>query len=562
VALLLVIIIARLSYLQINLSDYFFARSQQNFLHIRQTLCARGAIVDCNGKLLATNRPRAQLIWQATGNRHLSAVQRTSIATLHTIITGHDICDESFITQIEAAERKKTQITLHADLSVEQLSKISELWPHDQNIQIISDFQRYYPYHTFASHILGYLGAMNSENYGKMGLEKLLEDSLRGTKGTVLNMIDSVGHHISQTTLQQALIGNDITTTLDIDIQEICERTFPQEFMGSFIVMNPADGSILSMLSRPNFDPNLFLHTISTDEWQQLVEKKPFVNRALYAQYPPGSIFKLITITAAFQEGLIPFDMNYTSTCKGYYKFAGRKYWCNNHYGHGQVTIAQSLAHSCNILFFALGRKLDIDTIATYASRFGLGKKTNIALPEAAGLVPTRAWKKKTRGESWWPGETLSISIGQSYLLTTPIQLARMISSIFTGYLVKPRIVTNEPIEKEDLGIPLHIRKFLQKSMKRVVEYGTGLRMRRIKDIKMYAKTSTAQTSDLQKRELGTQYLEHGWLVGNFTYKDNPSLTIVVLVEHAGSSSVATGIVRNFLAEYKQLMDRRAREKN
>ena len=145
--------------------------------------------------------------------------------------------------------------------------------------------------------------------------------------------------------------------------------------------------------------------------------------------------------------------------------------------------------------------------------------------------------------------------------MATPIQLARMISAIFTGYLVKPRILIDEPIETEPLNLPRHIRKFLQKSMKRVVEYGTGLRMKRVKDIKMYAKTSTAQTSDLQKRELGAQYLEHGWLVGNFSYKDNPALTVVVLVEHAGSSQVATGIVRNFLSEYKRLMDSREVQK-
>lgn len=557
IGVLFLVMLGRLSYLQINLSDYFFTRSQQNFLHIGHTLSARGTIIDSRGKLLATNRPRTLLIWVGTGNRKLTPEQLHALNTITTILALSPEDGDAIMHDVARAEHGKKNITLHTDLTVEQLSKISELYPHDHNMQIISDFQRYYPYHTYASHLLGYLGTVNTENYGKMGLEKLLEESLRGQKGTELNIIDSVGRNITRTTLQHALIGHDIQTTLDIEIQDICERVFPADASGTLILMNPTDGSIVSMLSRPHFDPNIFLHPISTDEWQQIVEKKPFINRALHALYPPGSIFKLVTISAAFQEGLVPCDMQYTTTCKGYYKFAGRKYWCNNHFGHGPMTIAQSLAHSCNILFFGIGRKIDIDTLARYASDFGLGRKTDISLPESTGLIPTREWKRKAKGESWWPGETVSVSIGQSFLLVTPIQLARMISAIFTGYLVKPRILVNEPVQTEELGLPYYVRKFLQKSMKRVVEYGTGLRMRRVKDIKMYAKTSTAQTSDLQKRDLGTQYLEHGWLVGNFSYKDNPPLTIVVLVEHAGSSQVATGIVRNFLGEYKRLMDSR-----
>src|SRR5271155_3563413 len=220
IGIVFLVMLGRLSYLQINLSDYFFTRSQQNFLHIGHTLSARGTIIDYRGKLLATNRPRTLLIWVGTGNRKLTPEQLHALNTITTILALSPEDGNTTMHDVARAEHGKKNTTLHTDLTVEQLSKISELYPHDHNIQIISDFQRYYPYHTYASHLLGYLGTVNTENYGKMGLEKLLEESLRGQKGTELNIIDSVGRNITRTTLQQALIGHDIQTTLDIEIQD------------------------------------------------------------------------------------------------------------------------------------------------------------------------------------------------------------------------------------------------------------------------------------------------------------------------------------------------------
>ena len=223
--------------------------------------------------------------------------------------------------------------------------------------------------------------------------------------------------------------------------------------------------------------------------------------------------------------------------------------------GHGLLNIEQSLAHSCNILFYETGKKISIDLLANYAHRFGLGEKTNIMFAEKEGLVPSTAWKRRVKNERWWPGETLSVAIGQSYLLATPVQIARMISSIFTGQLVTPRVLMNEPINKQPLAISLETRKFLQQSMQKVVHQGTGQKVKTIKDIKIYAKTSTAQTSSLEKRDWGTEYMEHGWFVAYFSYKDYKPLTLVILVEHASTSRVPAGIAADFLREYKKLMD-------
>jgi penicillin-binding protein 2 len=257
-------------------------------------------------------------------------------------------------------------------------------------------------------------------------------------------------------------------------------------------------------------------------------------------------------MSAALETGLVHQDS--TVFCSGNYTFAGRKYWCHNKHGHGRLTAGQALEQSCNIIFYETARRIDIDLLADYAYRFGLGQRTDSLFPEKEGLVPSRAWKRNAKGEKWWPGETLSAAIGQSFLLVTPIQVARMISSIFTRYLVKPRILVDEPIEKKPLNIRLDTLEFLRSSMQKVVTVGTGQRSR-VRDIQLYAKTSTAQNSDLSKRELGEQYLEHGWFVGYFGYKHHPPLTIVIMLENVGTSMVPTGIAKQFFIEYKKRMD-------
>jgi penicillin-binding protein 2 len=201
---------------------------------------------------------------------------------------------------------------------------------------------------------------------------------------------------------------------------------------------------------------------------------------------------------------------------------------------------------------------MDVDILAEYAHMFGLGEKTNIILPEKSGLVPSKEWKLTNKGERWWAGETLSVSIGQSFLLVTPIQVAAMISSIFTGFIPTPRLLTAEPIQNRPLKIAPTTRDFLQKSMKMVVTVGTGNRVNKIKDYVIYAKTSTAQTSALDKRLLGKKYLEHAWFAFHLQYKNNDPLTVVILAEHLGSSQSATAIAKNFLLEFKQLLDLRS----
>lgn len=548
------IILFRLFYLQINLRAYFFARSKKNYTRVMPTQSPRGNITDRNGILMATNRSVINVYWQGTGQHRLHQSQKKMIAHLETILDKTIIDDPSFYPKIVRAEKHRKQVLLAQDISFEQLSKLEEQLPNHANILLHTQFKRYYPYTTLASHVLGYLGQqIDQEPFGKMGLERLYQETLKGQHGSVLKTINSVGRNLAQIEIQKSLIGNTIQTTIDIQLQTICEHVFGSERKGTCIIMDPLNGDILALVSRPNFDPTLFLSPISHESWQNLQQDHPFLNRALQASYPPGSLFKLVSLSAALEADIISQDSVWE--CNGFCYFGGRKYWCNRRYGHGALDTAQAVAKSCNILFFEIGKKMDIDILASYAHQFGLGSQTNIIFPEGNGLVPTRAWKQKTKGEPWWPGETLSIAIGQSFLLVTPMQIACMISSIFTGYLAKPRFLLSEKIKTKPLQIKKETLAFLQQSMKQVVTIGTGKRVSKIKDFSIFAKTSTAQTSSMGKRHLGVEYLEHGWFVANIQYKQERPLTFVILVENAGSAQVATTIAKNFLLAYKKEKD-------
>jgi len=546
------IIFLRLVYLQVYCGEYFASRSQKNFIRYTSVASPRGNILDMNGNLLATNRPVTIVHWQGSGKSSFSPEQLRLLQAIEDI-SGVVLTSGAQFDAVLLSEKKSKKTVLVTDVDFTVLSKLVETFPNHENIVIDTHFKRFYPYDACCSHLVGYLGNITNLANGKFGLEKLFDADLCGKSGSVRNVVNSVGRCISQVELEKALIGNDIQTTINIDIQLLCEKVFPENRTGSFIVLNPADGAVVALVSRPDFDPNMFLDPISHEMWQGLQENNPFINRAFDASYPAGSIFKLVTISAALETGIIPEDSLWN--CKGYTLFGKRKYWCARRSGHGEISVKKAVAESCNTLFFEIAKKIDIDVLAHYAYKFGLGKKTNIVFPEKIGLVPNREWKFDYKGERWWPGETLSVAIGQSFLLATPIQIACMIASIFTGNLVAPRLLLNEPIEMIPLDIKPETIAFLQKSMKSVVKRGTGRSVRKVKDMKIYAKTSTAQTSDFSKRKLDEKYLEHGWFVGHFQYKEYDPLVIVILVERVGAAQVATTIAKNFLIEYKKYMD-------
>ncbi|HEV2601247.1 MAG TPA: penicillin-binding transpeptidase domain-containing protein [Candidatus Babeliales bacterium] len=539
--------------MQIHLSNEYLIQSTKNYSRLEQVTSPRGNITDAYGNLLVTNRPIVHIYWQGAADIQLNQATRDTLHNLGQILEQPFLENDTVLTQIKRANRYCQKIRLASDITFEQLSKIKEQFPNHPAIIVGTDFERFYPHNSYASHILGYLGRINVESIGQMGLEKLHEDALKGNPGIILKTINSLGANLVQLELKKALSGSTIQTTIDLPLQNLVEQIFPEDVAGTIVIMNPADGALRAIVSRPNFNPNIFLHPITAQNWNSLQKNQPFLNRAFKACYPPGSIFKLITISAALEQRLIQHSEK--TCCRGYLRFGGRKYWCSNRDGHGELSIHESIAKSCNILFFKIGKKIDIDLLHSYANKFGLGTKTGITFSEEQGLIPSRLWKKTTKNESWWQGETLSVTIGQSFLQVTPIQVARMIGSIFTGYLVTPRILLKEPVVKQPLDISPETRQLLRETMELTIQQGTGQSVKNIRDITIHAKTSTAQTSCLSKRELGTQYLEHGWFVSHISYKHHDPIILIILLENVGSSRVATRTAKDLLLGYKKLMD-------
>ena len=431
------------------------------------------------------------------------------------------------------------------------MSIILENFATCSNLTLSTHYQRCYPYGCCASHILGYLNVASKDNYyGITGVEKVCEDSLRGKEGLRECIVNSFGKRIDEKEIELPLRGSTVQTTLDLAYQRRLERLFEGVSAGAGIIMSPQTGDIYALVSAPSFDPHLFLHPISPEQWQELNTSKTFLNRALYACYPPASTFKLITTTAALETNAI--DPNHTTYCHGYLTFGPRDYNCMNHEGHGCVTLTQAIARSCNIPFFELAahKKISIDTIAHYAHLLGLGQTSGILLPEKKGVVPSRAWKKAVLHQSWWPGETLSAAIGQGYLLVTPMQMARVVGGIFEGYLVRPRLFLSESIDKTPLPLQAGTRSFIKEAMRQTVVDGTGRALAHIHQVKLYAKSGTAQTvSRVQKVYTDDSEKEHAWFLTYIKPPQGQPLVMAILVEHAGSAAPARTIVKRFIEE-------------
>lgn len=543
------IIICQLFNLQINKMLKFFNLSKSNFLRYEKIIPPRGNIIDCNNELLATNRPITNIYWQGSGSKKLNEEKLSIISKIKELLE----FDELFLKKMIATEKNGSRILLINDANIDQIGKIVELFSTIDNIVISKSFKRFYPHTTMASHVLGYLSFVGLDSIGRMGLEMLFEESLKGRPGQILKTINSTGKKLNEQEISNSLIGYTIKTTLDINLQKIAENVFPDNEAGSLIIIDPEDGSIKTLLSRPNFDPNMFLNTINNDEWKKIQQNQSLLNRALNACYPPASIFKLVTIATALDKKVITTESNWY--CMGKINFAKRDYHCNNLQGHGTINVEQALKYSCNIPLFEIAKKIKIDLLTEYANYLGLGLKTEIIFPEKSGLMPTAKWKKTILKQSWWPGETLSATIGQSYLLVTPIQIACMISGICQGYLVKPKILKTEDTVKKSINIDPEILQFLKQSMKSVIKGGTGKKLSKLKNIEIYAKSGTAQTSDLSKRDLGKKFTEHGWFVANFNYKNEKPLTMVILIENVGSSRFSIDVALNFLKKYCELFD-------
>jgi penicillin-binding protein 2 len=549
--LFLFIIILRLFYLQIKQKNVLVGRGEKNFLKIEVLAPLRGNLLDCNGTLLAANQPVFDLYWQGSGQTALTSDKLEFFKNLGSILN-ENFENEAFLQNLAFAEKFSRRMLISKNIKFDQLCQISEQSNAYSNLIVENRFERIYPHGVIASHVLGFLSRV--EKIGKSGVEKILQDSLQGQEGYILSVTNSTGKKLQLKEFKQAKAGTDIMLTLDLNLQKMAESFFTEDQSGAFILMNPRTGAIKALVSFPNYDPNIFSQPISMDDWnEKMSDNNPLLNRATAALYPPASTFKLVTIAAGLEHGYISSNTEFN--CPGYFLFHGRKYACMHKLGHGNVTPRMALAYSCNVYCFEIARKIKIDELAFYAKKFGLGQKTNFLLYEKEGLIPTTAWKLANKKEKWWKGETVSASIGQSFLMVTPLQIARMVSAICTGHLIKPRILEQESVEIESLEISKYTQHILRDGMKMAVQLGSGKLLSYIKSFDIYAKTGTAQTCNLRKEKSTKKQMEHGWFSAFFYYKNEEPLVLTVVVENAGSSGPALQIANKFLRAYKKFKE-------
>ena len=571
----------RLVYLQIIKGEEYRLLSEKNAVRLKSIQSSRGLVFDRNKKLLVDNRPsfNLKIVLEDAGE-----VQETVKKLAELIAMPFQELMDYIAREGKGSVYKP--ITLKNDISRDQLA-IVEAHKFDlPGIHIDIEPTRYYIYKKTAAHLLGYLGQINTkelktgkypnvksgDSIGRYGIEKSFENYLQGKQGGRQVEVDASGRTIKILRTIEPVAGLDLYLTLDLDLQQTAEKSLENK-AGAVVAIDPDNGDILALASNPSFDQNDFIGGISSKKWNALMSDpgKPMVNKAIQAEYPPASTYKIITSIAALEENHI--TMNTTAYCPGFLKYGNRTYRCWNKNGHGELSIINALAQSCDVFYYQAGIKVGVDKLGQYAMGSGLGKKTGILLGnEKKGLVPTSAWKKKLYKESWQGGETLSVAIGQSYNLVTPLQMAVLTAAIGNGgTLYRPRLVKtikdghglvikkNEPEITGGLPASKETLDIVRNGLLKVVqgERGTAGRIR-LKDIEIAGKTGTAQvysmkTNDKRKAEdLKYSLRDHAWFVCYAPAK-NPVIAISVLVEHGEhGSSTAAPIASALIERYIQ----------
>ncbi len=582
-ALVLVIYVGRLWYLQVLHGANYRYQSEHNRIRFEEIPAPRGLIFDRYGVPLVENRPAY----------HLMLIREDIFdmdETLQRIaeLTGKPVDELRKTVEAQRNQAKFVPIRLLSDIDRDCLARLEAWRLRLPGVFIRVEPKREYKWNKTAAHLIGYLseisekelrqkryhGYSSGEDVGKIGVEKIFESYLHGKSGWRQVEVNAVGRRIRLLSETLPIPGRNIWLTIDAGLQREVE-SYLQGHIGAIVVVDPNQGSILAMASSPTFDQEMFVRGLDVDDWRKICTdpSHPLLNRAINATYPPGSTYKPIIALAALQEGVI--RVNTKIFCPGFYRLGRRRYRCWKEVGHGWMNPHEAIVQSCDVFFYQVGLKLGVDRIAKYARMFGLGQRTHLGLyPEQPGLVPTSAWKKRTKGIAWQKGETLSVAIGQGFDLVTPLQMALVYAAIANGgtlwqpYLIS-RIEGSRPEELKEFGrkvrrkIPIAAKyfKFVQSGLKGVVaeSHGTAKRIR-LADIAIAGKTGTAQVvrmpENISRRRLAQitkdHEKDHAWFVG-YAPANHPKIVVSVLIEHGGhGSSAAAPLAQKVIKAYFQ----------
>jgi len=572
--LLLMVIIARLYYLQVYQADRYKTLADENRISTRLLVPPRGIIFDRNGVTIASNQQNFQALIVA---EQAPNVQETLDAFKKIMPLSE--AEEERIKKDLKRNRSFVPIKIRDNLSWEEVSRIQLNAPDLPGIVIDEGLTRYYPFGAGMAHILGYVSSVSDKDVkddpllevpgfkiGKSGIEKYLEKALRGESGNLKLEVNAYGRIMKEIERVDGIPGKDVQLTIDSRLQQKAFELFGEE-SGAAVLLDVHTGEILAFVSVPSFDPNMMTQGLSTEDWNALLhnERNPLTDKAISGQYSPGSTFKMIVALAALEAGVIkPETRTY---CAGKMFLGNHAFHCWKKEGHGHLNVVEALQHSCDIFFYETAQKLGIEKIADMARRFGLGSKINIGLEnEKAGLIPDKEWKLRRFGEPWQQGESLISGIGQGYILTTPLQLATMTARLVNGgYEIKPTFLKvsdgeKSKIKKIDVS-PANL-ELIKEGMYAVVNKPGGTAWRSQFDYhgqRMGGKTGTTQVRRItmkerregikKESELPWRLRNHALFVG-YAPHDNPKYAVAVLVEHGGGgSSVAAPLAGKILRE-------------
>ena len=563
VMLLFGILTVKLYLLQIADWEQYRIQSENNTMQPVPTEASRGLIRDRNQTILVDNRPSYTI--SVVPPRLLSSTEDTErkeiIARLSHIV---GLPNAKIEEKLNSKNRHFYEpVKLKLDVGFETVSIVEENRYDLPGVEIQVEARRGYPTfsdaHPLAPHLLGYVGLIDANQYaqmkslgyrygdqiGKRGIERLKEAQMRGQEGVKYIEVNARGREVGSfpDKTQPPIPGKDIRLTLDWRLQQTAEQAFGDSLKGSLIAIDPTTGEILAMASQPSFHPRS-IRDIHAWRALQSDPAKPLLNRSMQGEYPPASVFKMITAIAALDMGLLEADEYRFDPCEGELAFGDRIFRCHKTGGCGELNLREALIHSCDVFFYHLGREVGIDNWNRYAILFGFGQPTHIDIAadgEAHGLVPDRNYYVKRRGK-WFEGNMLNLSIGQGELLATPLQVARYNAALASGQLLNPHIFMDTATKKTQLPIAQTTLEAIRSIMQDVVARpeGTG-RHAHLADISVGGKTGTAQNPHGN---------DHAWFVA-FAPAENPRIAITVLVENGGGGgAVAAPIAKKVLQAY------------
>lgn len=561
----------RLFYLQLLKGGTYHDLAENNRINFQPIPAPRGLIYDRLGEILVENRPdyRLQIIPELAGP--LPPLLRR----LQTMLT---LEEKEIQTIIKQSKRQRAFLPLKVKghLEWEELSRLEARIHSFPGTTVQVQSLRHYPYDSLSAHVMGYLGEASDGDkqvfpeitfrsgdlVGKSGLERRYEAHLRGTEGIQEMEVNALGRIVRELHRTPPQSGNDLNLTLDIDLQRESEASLGDK-PGAVVVMNPNSGEVLAMVSYPSYNPNEFIRGITSKQWKDLTSHpdKPLNNKAVQGQYPPGSTFKMVVALAALHEGHI--SLNDAHFCPGFVERQNHTYHCWKRGGHGAVNVVQAIAQSCDVFFYKVAERLGVDGIEHMAKYMGLGERTGIGLEgERPGLIPSRAWKRNALNTVWYPGETLVTSIGQGYVLATPLQLACMVSTIANGgTLYRPTLVRPNPgvaiVPKKQFQMNPTLLSFVKTGMEEVLHGPRGTaRLAAPKMVRAAGKTGTSQVVRQRRTDSGKainsserRFQDHALFVC-YAPTVNPELAIAVIIEHGGHGSSAAAPVATRILDY------------